>query len=133
MGAVRPPGHRLARHTRMRVFLPVIAALTVAGCAVPASHPAPARTVTVTAAAVPGPSYRAGDRAACRAFREATVTGVPPSAQGETTMTWLRNQADDASPALQAAVTRLADAWGDPSDPTGINRAQDAVRRLCRH
>jgi hypothetical protein len=112
----------------MRIIAAAVAALLLAGCAASA----PPRPSPPPSAVSPAPQVTVSDAVACRAFREATTTGVPPSAAGENTMTWLQQQASSAPPRLQAAISRFAAAWTDPADTAAISRAQHAVTRICR-
>jgi hypothetical protein len=114
----------------MRVFPLVLAAILLAGCA---ASSRPATAPASIAATTPSPVATVGwsDTSTCKTFREATTTGVPASAAGENTMTWLQQQDGNAYPRLQAAISRFARAWADPADLAGISRAQRAVTRIC--
>lgn len=109
----------------MRRLILCAAVLAVAGCgSQAAAHSAPPSPSPATVAAY-------SDAHACRAFHEATTTGVPASAAGENTLTWLQSQAGNASPALQAALQRFYTAWGNPANVARIGRATRAVKRVC--
>lgn len=71
------------------------------------------------------------DARACRAFHRAITKGVPASATGEDTMTWLQSQVSlSADPALITAVNRFVAAWQTVT-PSRIAKAQRAVKRAC--
>lgn len=107
--------------------------LALAGCGSTAtahhatpSTPPPAPTVAPTT-----PASVTADARACRAFRRAITKGVPASAAGEDTMTWLQSQVSSAAdPALIAAVNNFAAAW-QTLTPRRIAKAQRAVKRAC--
>jgi hypothetical protein len=67
----------------------------------------------------------------CWAFHRATTKGVPASAAGEDTLTWLQSQTIDAYPMLRAAIQRFVNAWNNPADVTRINNATRVVEHLC--
>jgi hypothetical protein len=89
------------------------------------SHSAPAATTQAATSA----SY--SDVQACQAFKQATTTGVPASASGENTLTWLQSQTGNADPHLQSLVGQFIAAWGDPSNTSAIDQAQAAVTKWC--
>jgi len=109
------------------------AALALGACSSgPGSHLAPAATaVTTTAAAGAATSATYSDVQACQAFTQATTTGVPASAAGENTLTWLQSQRGDADPHLQGLIGQFIVAWGDPSHTSAIDQAQGAVTKWC--
>lgn len=102
--------------------------LTACGTSTPrlrAPAPSPSQPAS------PSPAY--DSHRACWAFRQATTKGVPASAAGEDTMTWLQAQTGQAPPDLKAAVRAFVAAWqGFPPSTRKISRASRRIRALCR-
>jgi ABC-type glycerol-3-phosphate transport system substrate-binding protein len=109
--------------------LALAAVLALAGCA-GASQPAPAPVVDTSAP--PVASVASYNRTACQAFHQATTRGVPASAAGMDTLTWLNLQITGASRQIQDQVFYFIQGWhAKPVNLKEIRRATKAVRGLC--
>lgn len=117
------------------VFAALAAAGALTGCAAhaaaaPSQRPLPVISTPPAASPLPAPSF--SDAAACAAFHRAATTGVPASAAGENTLTWLQSQEGDIGPHLQAAIGAYVNDWQQtPPDPNAISRDAAKVRAIC--